>query len=145
MSQGRVSAWISDNMTVTGVWYNALYCLLIIFFTYFYTGVLFDPNDVADNIRRNGGYVPGIRPGPRTAAYIEHVLTRITLIGAAYLSAVCVLPVILSGEFDVPFHFGGTALLIVVGVAMDTVGQVEAHLVSRNYESFMRGRGRAGR
>jgi preprotein translocase subunit SecY len=145
MIEGPVGAWITDNLTQTGTWYNLIYVALIIFFAYFYTGVLFDPNDVADNIRRNGGYVPGIRPGPRTASYIEHVLSRITLIGALYLSAVCVLPVILSGQFDVPFFFGGTALLIVVGVAMDTVGQLEAHLVSRNYEAFMRGRGRAGR
>jgi preprotein translocase subunit SecY len=140
-----VTAWISDNLNATGLSYNLIYVGLIIFFAYFYTSVLFDPNDVADNIRRNGGYVPGIRPGPRTASYIEHVLSRITLIGALYLSAVCVLPVFLSGRFGVPFFFGGTALLIVVGVAMDTVGQVEAHLVSRNYETFMRGKGRIGR
>ncbi len=140
-----ISAWINDNLAVQGLWYNLTYVALIIFFSYFYTGVLFNPNDVADNIRRNGGYVPGIRPGPRTASYIEHVLSRITLIGALYLSGVCVLPVFLSGQFDVPFYFGGTALLIVVGVAMDTVGQVEAHLVSRNYETFMRGKGRVGR
>ena len=139
---GPVGEWISDNFTMRGRLYNLVYVGLIIFFAYFYTGVLFDPNDVADNIRKNGGYVPGIRPGPRTANYIEHVLMRITLIGAFYLSAVCLLPVILSVQFNVPFFFGGTALLIVVGVAMDTVGQVEAHLVSRNYESFMRGRGK---
>jgi preprotein translocase subunit SecY len=144
-SENRVTAWINDHFVVRGFWYNIVYVGLIVFFSYFYTGVLFDPNDVADNIRRNGGYVPGIRPGPRTATYIEHVLSRITLIGAGYLSAVCVLPVILSSQFDVPFYFGGTALLIVVGVAMDTVGQVEAHLVSRNYETFMRGKGRVGR
>jgi preprotein translocase subunit SecY len=145
MMNNSVSAWLNDHLAPSSFGYQALYVGLIIFFAYFYTGVLFDPNDVADNIRRNGGYVPGIRPGPRTASYIEHVLSRITLIGALYLSVICVLPVILSGQFNVPFYFGGTALLIVVGVAMDTVGQVEAHLVSRNYETFMRGRGRVGR
>jgi preprotein translocase subunit SecY len=145
MMNNSVSAWLNDHLAVNSIGYQAVYVGLIIFFAYFYTGVLFDPNDVADNIRRNGGYVPGIRPGPRTASYIEHVLSRITLIGALYLSVICVLPVILSGQFNVPFYFGGTALLIVVGVAMDTVGQVEAHLVSRNYETFMRGRGRVGR
>ena len=138
---------IQDNFSGRGAVYNACYVGLIIFFAYFYTGVLFDPNDVADNIRKNGGYVPGIRPGPRTAHYIEHVLTRITLIGALYLSAVCVLPVILSGEFGVPFFFGGTALLIVVGVAMDTVQQIESQLIMRHYEGFLKGtrlRGRRG-
>jgi preprotein translocase subunit SecY len=145
LSNNAVAAWFNDNLSINSFAYNALYVGMIIFFAYFYTSVLFDPNDVADNIRRNGGYVPGIRPGNPTANYIHTVLSRITLIGALYLSAVCVLPVILSGQFDVPFFFGGTALLIVVGVAMDTVGQVEAHLVSRNYETFMRGKGRMGR
>ena len=108
---------------------------------------MIDPDDVAENIKKGGGYIPGIRPGQRTAIYIERVLMRITAIGACYLAVVCVLPVLLSGQFNVPFFFGGTALLIVVGVAMDTVGQVEAHLVSRNYETFMQGtrvRGRRG-
>jgi preprotein translocase subunit SecY len=121
---------------------------LILFFAYFYTGVMSDPGDVAENVRKNGGYIPGIRPGKRTAEYIQRVLNRITLIGAFYLAAVCVLPNLLQSEFAVPFVFGGTALLIVVGVAMDTVGQVEAHLVAHNYDSFVQGarlRGRGGR
>ena len=144
-----VRAFIDDNLAFSSLGYNVLYVGLIIFFAYFYTGVLIDPTDVADNIKKNGGYIPGIRPGKRTAEYIERVLGRITLVGALYLSIVCLLPVLLSAQFNVPFFFGGTALLIVVGVALDTVGQIEAHLVSRNYESLMQGgrgaRGRAGR
>jgi preprotein translocase subunit SecY len=106
---------------------------------------MINPDDVADNLRKSGGYIPGIRPGPSTAGYIARVLNRITAIGALYLAAVCVLPVILSVQFSVPFFFGGTALLIVVGVAIDTMGQIEAHLVSRNYDTFARGKGKAGR
>jgi preprotein translocase subunit SecY len=97
--------------------------------------------DVADNLRKNGGFIPGIRPGRPTADYIDRVLSRITLGGAVYVSAVCVLPTILIARFNVPFYFGGTALLIVVGVAIDTVKQIETHLLTRNYEGFMR-RGR---
>ncbi|MCZ6568584.1 MAG: preprotein translocase subunit SecY, partial [Deltaproteobacteria bacterium] len=110
--------------------------------------IMINPDDVADNIKKNGGYIPGIRPGKRTAEYIDRVLSRITFVGAVYLSAVCVLPTILAVEFGVPFFFGGTALLIVVGVGMDTASQIEAHLVSRNYETLMQGvrmRGRGGR
>jgi len=128
--------------------YNLVYVALIVFFAYFYTGVMLNPDDVAENVRKNGGYIPGIRPGKRTAEYIQKVMNRITLVGAAYLAAICVLPNLLQSEFAVPFIFGGTALLIVVGVAMDTVGQVEAHLVAHNYDSFVQGarmRGRGGR
>ncbi len=128
--------------------YNLVYVALIVFFAYFYTGVMLNPDDIADNVRKNGGYIPGIRPGKRTAEYIQKVMNRITLVGAIYLAAVCVLPNLLQAEFAVPFIFGGTALLIVVGVAMDTVGQVEAHLVAHNYDSFIQGarmRGRGGR
>jgi len=95
--------------------------------------------DVADNMRKYGGYIPGIRPGRSTADYIDRILTRITLVGAIYVSAVCVLPSILIANFHVPFYFGGTALLIVVGVALDTVQQIEAHLLTRHYEGLMRG------
>jgi preprotein translocase subunit SecY len=143
-----VRAFIDDNLSFQSFGYNAIYVGLIIFFAYFYTGVMIDPTDVADNIKKNGGYIPGIRPGKRTAEYIARVLDRITLVGALYLSVVCLLPVLLSARFSVPFFFGGTALLIVVGVGLDTVGQIEAHLVSRNYETLMQGarvRGRAGR
>ena len=108
--------------------YNLLYVALIIFFCYFYTAVTFNPTDVADNMKKFGGYIPGIRPGQRTAEYIDRILSRITLAGALYVAAVCVLPTILIRQFNVPFYFGGTALLIVVGVALDTVAQIETHL-----------------
>jgi preprotein translocase subunit SecY len=143
-----VRDFITDYLSFGGLGYNALYIALIMFFAYFYTGVMINPDDVADNIKKNGGYIPGIRPGKRTAEYINRVLNRITLVGGIYLCAVCVLPTILAVRFGVPFFFGGTALLIVVGVGMDTAAQIEAHLVSRNYETLMQGvriRGRGGR
>ena len=125
-----------------GRWlHDLLYVGLIMFFCYFYTAVVFNPVDVAENMRKYGGYVPGIRPGKRTAEFIDRVLSRITLGGAVYLSLVALLPTILISQFNVPFFFGGTALLIVVGVALDTVSQMETHMISRNYEGFMR-RGR---
>ncbi len=120
------------------IFYNVLYVLLIIFFCYFYTAVQFNPVDVADNMKKYGGYIPGIRPGKRTADYIDKVLTRITLGGAIYLSVVCVLPSFLIRQFNVPFYFGGTALLIVVGVALDTMTQVESHMLTRHYDGFLK-------
>jgi preprotein translocase subunit SecY len=137
----------SQLMRPGGVYYNLLFVGFIVFFCYFYTAVTFNPVDVADNMKKNGGYIPGIRPGKRTADYIDRVLTRITLGGAVYVSAVCVLPTILITQFNVPFYFGGTALLIVVGVAIDTIAQMESHMLSRHYEGFLkRGsmRGRRG-
>ncbi|MEO0813436.1 MAG: SecY family transport protein, partial [Myxococcota bacterium] len=129
--------------------YNSAYVLLIIFFCYFYTAVTFNPVDVADNMKKYGGYIPGIRPGKKTAEYIDHVLSRITFGGALYLSAVCVLPTVLIAQFGVPFYFGGTGLLIVVGVALDTVRQIESHLITQHYDGFSgskgpRIRGRSG-
>ena len=125
-----------------GQWlHDLLYIGLIMFFCFFYTAIVFNPVDVAENMRKYGGYVPGIRPGKRTAEFIDRVLSRITLGGAIYLSLVALLPTILISQFNVPFFFGGTALLIVVGVALDTVSQMETHMISRNYEGFMR-RGR---
>ena len=121
--------------------YNVIYVALIIFFCYFYTAVTFNPVDVADNLKKQGGFIPGIRPGKRTADYIERVLSRITFGGAVYIAAVCVLPTYLQAGFGVPFYFGGTSLLIVVGVALDTAQQIEYHLISRNYEGFAGGRG----
>jgi preprotein translocase subunit SecY len=121
--------------------YNVIYVVLIIFFAYFYTAVTFNPVDVADNLKKYGGYVPGIRPGKATADYIDHVLTRITFGGAIYIAAVCVLPTVLVNQFGVPFFFGGTGLLIVVGVALDTVQQIEGHLITRHYEGFTGPRG----
>jgi len=126
--------------------YNILYVLLIIFFCFFYTAVTFNPIDVADNMKKQGGYIPGIRPGKKTAEYIDWVLTRITFVGALYIAAVCVLPTILIYQFNIPFYFGGTALLIVVGVALDLVGQIESHMLARHYDGFLdKGRKVGGR
>jgi preprotein translocase subunit SecY len=124
--------------------YILIYVVFIIFFCYFYTAVHFNPVDVADNMKKYGGFIPGIRPGKNTADYIDRVLTRITFTGAIYVSAVCVLPHLLITRLNVPFYFGGTALLIVVGVAMDTSNQIESHMLTRHYEGFMKkGLGRA--
>jgi preprotein translocase subunit SecY len=124
--------------------YILIYVVFIIFFCYFYTAVTFNPVDVADNMKKYGGFIPGIRPGKNTAEYIDRVLTRITFTGAIYVSAVCVLPHLLISRLNVPFYFGGTALLIVVGVAMDTSNQIESHMLTRHYEGFMKkGLGRA--
>ena len=125
------SAWI----------YNGIFVALIIFFAFFYTSLTFKPDDVADNIKKQGGYIPGIRPGRQTADYIERVLNRLTFGGGVYLAAICVIPSVIAQLLNVPFHFGGTALLIVVGVALDTVQQIEQHLISRNYEGFAGPRG----
>jgi len=117
--------------------YLVFFTAMIVFFAYFYTAnVAFKTDDVADNLKKNGGFVPGIRAGKATADYIDKVLSRITFGGAIYISAVCVLPGLLQGNFGVPFYFGGTSLLIVVGVAMDTASQIEAHLISRSYDGF---------
>jgi preprotein translocase subunit SecY len=135
----------SQLMQPGGIWYNIIFVGFIVFFCYFYTAVTFNPEDVAENMKKNGGYIPGIRPGKRTADYIDRVLTRITLGGAVYVSAVCVLPTILIRKFGVPFYFGGTALLIVVGVAIDTMAQMESHMLSRHYEGFLKKGGISGR
>jgi preprotein translocase subunit SecY len=129
---------VAQAMTPGGIVYNLVYVGFIIFFCYFYTAVTFNPVDVADNMKKYGGYIPGIRPGKRTADYIDRVLTRITFGGALYVSAVCVLPTLLIARFNVPFYFGGTALLIVVGVAIDTISQMESHMVARHYEGFIK-------
>ena len=135
----------SQLMRPGGLYYNLLYVGFIVFFCYFYTAVTFNPEEVADNMKKNGGYIPGIRPGKRTADYIDRVLTRITLGGAVYVSAVCVLPTVLYAQFNVPFYFGGTALLIVVGVAIDTIAQMESHMLSRHYEGFLKRSSMRGR
>lgn len=118
--------------------YTLLYVGLIFFFSYFYTAVVFNPVDIADNLQKHGGFIPGIRPGQKTSEYIYRVLTRLTLVGAVYLSVVCVMPELLISKFNVPFYFGGTSLLIAVGVALDTVSQIESHLVTRSYEGFLK-------
>ncbi|MDY0186311.1 MAG: preprotein translocase subunit SecY [Syntrophus sp. (in: bacteria)] len=129
---------VADALIPGRIGYELLYVGFIVFFCYFYTAVTFNPTDVAENMRKYGGYVPGIRPGKKTAEYIDDVLTRLTFSGAVYVSAVCVLPSILIAYFNVPFYFGGTALLIVVGVALDTAGQLETHLLTRQYEGFLK-------
>ena len=122
-----------------GNWmYDAVYASLIIFFCYFYNSVSINPEDLAENLKKSGGFIPGIRPGEPTAKYIEWVLERITLGGALFVAAIAILPDILKRNFSVPFFFGGTSLLIVVGVALDTMGQVEAHLIMRHYEGFLK-------
>jgi preprotein translocase subunit SecY len=118
--------------------YESIFVFLIVFFCYFYTAVVFNPNDLADNLKKYGGFIPGIRPGKKTAEYIDRVLTRITLGGAVYVSAICVLPDILISRLNVPFYFGGTALLISVVVAKDTVTQIESHLLTRHYKGFLK-------
>ena len=134
--------WVSRfiaSLTGQGFWYNALYVVMIVFFCYFYAAIQFDPTKVADDLRKYGGYIPGIRPGKNTADYLNRILGRLTAVGAIYLSAVCVLPSAMSAQMNVPFYFGGTGLLIVVGVAMDTVAQMETHLITRNYDGFIGG------
>jgi len=131
----RFAAWFN-----IGSWlYTTIYALLIIFFTYFYTAIQFNPADVADNLRKYGGYIPGIRPGRPTAEYLDRVLVRLTLAGALFLAFISVLPVFFTELTNIPnLYFGGTALLIVVGVALETMKQIEAHLIMRQYEGFIR-------
>jgi preprotein translocase subunit SecY len=118
--------------------HEILYVGFIVFFCFFYTAIVFNPDNVADNMKKYGGYIPGLRPGKKTAEYVEKVLSRITLIGAVYISFVCVLPTLLVRKFNVPFYFGGTALLIVVGVALDTIQQIESHLILRHYDGLVK-------
>ncbi|MBI3994022.1 MAG: preprotein translocase subunit SecY, partial [Candidatus Lambdaproteobacteria bacterium] len=129
---------VGRQLVPTAFLYNFFFVIMIFFFCYFYTAIQFNPVKIADEMKRFGGYIPGIRPGRKTAEYINQVLTRITFGGATYLSAVCVLPVILFNLMNVPFLFGGTSLLIVVGVGLDTVRQIEAFMLNRNYDGFMK-------
>jgi len=119
-------------------YYYTMFVGMIVFFCFFYTAVTFKPDDVAENLKKNGGFIPGIRPGKKTAEFLDKALVRLTVVGAIYLSVVCVMPTILIERLNVPFYFGGTALLIVVGVAIDTISQIESHLVMRNYDGFMK-------
>ncbi len=138
-----VQAWLGPGQPL----YLAVYIGLIVFFAFFYTSVVFNPEDTADNLKKYGGFIPGIRPGKNTAVYLDYVLTRLTVVGAGYLSLVCILPEILRGQFAVPFYFGGTSLLIVVTVTMDTIGQIQSHLLAHQYEGLIKKsklRGRRG-
>lgn len=135
---GGILETVVQQLSPGTILYAVLTILMIIFFAYFYTAIIFNPSDVADNMRKYGGFVPGIRPGKKTAEYIDRTLSRLTFVGALYLSFIVILPTYLVQYFHVPFFFGGTGLLIVVGVAMDTMQQVESHLVMRHYESFIK-------
>ena len=140
---GEITAYLAHGTPL----YMALYVGLIVFFCFFYTAIVFNPAETADNLRKYGGFIPGIRPGKNTADYLDYVLTRLTVVGAAYLSAVCILPEILISEYSVPFYFGGTSLLIVVSVTMDTVAQIHSHLLAHQYEGLIKKaklRGRRG-
>jgi len=138
-------AWVKEaaGKMVPGNWqYDLFYVAFIVFFCYFYTAVTFNPVDVAENVKKHGGYIPGIRPGKETSDYLDRVLTKLTFAGAIYISLICVLPSLLIGLFNLkslPFYFGGTGLLIAVGVGMDTMAQIESHLITRSYEGFMKG------
>jgi preprotein translocase subunit SecY len=140
-SAGGGPEWLTTVTAMLGrgqPLYIALYVSGIVFFAFFYTAIVFNPKDTADNLKKYGGFIPGIRPGPRTAEYIDYVLTRITVVGAAYLAAVCVLPEVLISSAGVPFYFGGTSLLIVVSVSMDTVAQIQSHLLAHQYEGLIK-------
>jgi preprotein translocase subunit SecY len=140
-------AQVSSNQTLRnmaeylapGTWlYFAVMALLIVVFTYFYTSIIFNPVDLAENLKKQGGFVPGVRPGAKTAEYIEQVVERITFPGALFLTAIALLPIAIAKLVNVPFQFGGTSLLIVVGVALDTMTQMQQHLLLRKYDGFMK-------
>ncbi len=142
-----VLRWIGDNLAHGAPLYLALYIGMILFFSFFYTAIVFNPVETADNLKKHGGFIPGIRPGKNTADHLDHVLTRLTVLGALYIAAICALPEILISQYSVPFYFGGTSLLIVVTVTIDTVAQVHSHLVAHQYEGLIKKaklRGRRG-
>ncbi len=146
-AQSGIVAYIAAFLSHGKPLYILLYVALIVFFSFFYTAIVFNPTETADNLRKYGGFVPGIRPGKNTADYLDYVLTRLTVVGALYLAAVCVLPEILVAQYNVPFYFGGTSLLIVVSVTMDTVAQIHSHLLAHQYEGLIKKsklRGRRG-
>lgn len=136
-SQNSVLGMIGYYFSPSSVLYYVLYVVLIVFFTYFYTSIIFNPKDIADNIQKSGGIIPGKRPGEATAQFIDYTLSRLTFIGAIYLSVVAILPQLIISNFNVPFYFGGTSLLIVIGVGMDVMNKVESHLITHNYEGFL--------
>ena len=140
-AQGAGPEWLQNVVALLGrgqPLYLAVYVALILFFAFFYTAVVFNPQETADNLRKYGGFIPGIRPGAKTAEFIDYVLTRITVIGAIYLAVVCVMPEVLISYAAVPFYFGGTSLLIAVSVTMDTVTQIQSHLIAQQYEGLIR-------
>ena len=146
-SGSELFVWISALLGRGQPLFIAFYIGLIVFFAFFYTSIVFNPKETADNLKKHGGFIPGIRPGQRTAEYLDYVLTRLTTVGAIYLAAVCVMPEIMISQYAVPFYFGGTSLLIVVSVTMDTVAQIQSHLIAHQYEGLIkksRLRGRRG-
>ncbi|MBX2833226.1 MAG: preprotein translocase subunit SecY [Rhodospirillales bacterium] len=138
---GNAPEWLTTATALLGRGqpaYIALYIGLIVFFAFFYTAVVFNPEDTADNLKKHGGFIPGIRPGKNTANHLDFILTRLTVVGAAYLAFVCILPELLIAEWSVPFYFGGTSLLIVVTVTMDTVAQIQSHMLAHQYEGLIK-------
>jgi preprotein translocase subunit SecY len=138
-----ITTWLAHGQPL----YMGLYAALIIFFCFFYTAIVFNPVETADNLKKYGGFVPGIRPGKNTADHLDYILTRLTVVGAAYLSVVCLLPEFLISQYSIPFYFGGTSLMIVVTVTMDTVAQIHSHLLAHQYEGLIKKsklRGRRG-
>jgi preprotein translocase subunit SecY len=137
-SGNQSMAGFADLFAPGTLWYFILSAVLILFFTYFYTSIIFNPVDLAENLKKQGGFIPGIKPGSKTAEYIDQVVTRITLPGAIFLTIIALMPIWLADMFGVPFQFGGTSLLIVVGVALDTMAQMQQHLLLRKYDGFMK-------
>jgi len=143
VSSGTLETWLSNNMAPQSFLYNVLYAAFIIFFCFFYTAIMFNPIDVADNMKKYGGFVPGIRPGKPTAGYLDFVMTRVTVVGAISLALVALLPVLITSALDIQTigiggGLGGTSMLIVVGVGLDTTKQIETHLLMRHYDGFMK-------
>jgi preprotein translocase subunit SecY len=142
MAQFTTIPWLKalqDHLNPSGAIYNMLFVALIVFFAFFYTEIVFNPNEVADNLKKYGGFIPGVRAGKSTSEYIQKVLDRVNVLGCIYLATVCVLPVVVSNQFQIPFYFGGTSLLILVGVALDTAQQIQSHLISQKYDGFLKG------
>jgi preprotein translocase subunit SecY len=130
---------MQDNLNPSGTIYNILFVGLIIFFCFFYTEIVFNPTEVSENLKKYGGFIPGVRAGKSTADFIQRVMDRVNVGGAIYLSTVCILPGLLIGLTNVPFYFGGTSLLILVGVALDTTQQIQSHLITQKYDGFLKG------
>jgi len=148
MAQFFQAPWLQklqDSLGPGGSIFNIMFVGLIVFFCFFYTEVVFKPDEVADNLKKYGGFIPGVRAGKSTAEYIQRVLERITVGGAIYLASICILPTLLMNSLKVPFHFGGTSLLILVGVALDFTQQIQSHLITSKYEGLMKGKKMRGR
>jgi preprotein translocase subunit SecY len=142
MAQFVNTPWLKalqDSLNPSGTIFNIMFVALIVFFSFFYTEIVFNPNEVADNLKKYGGFVPGVRAGKSTADYIQKVLERVNVLGCIYLSTICVLPGLMTSQLNVPFHFGGTSLLILVGVALDTAQQIQSHMITQKYEGFLKG------